>query len=319
MKKIISFLVVFILLLSCLTGIGLAEEKKISVVTTIFAIYDWVREIAGEDLDGIDLTMLLDSGVDLHSYQPTAPDMLKVAATDLFIYVGGESDAWAENVLRAAANPDMRVISLVEALGDDVKIEEEVEGMEPEAEEDEEEEEIDEHVWLSLRNAEKLTRVITDTLSEIDPEHAAAYQANASAYIAQLSALDAEYTRATDTAEYKTLLFGDRFPFRYLMDDYGLNYYAAFSGCSAETEASFQTVVFLADKVDELGLPAVMTIEGTNHKIAETVVNATKSQDARVLTLDSLQSTTREAVEQGATYLGIMESNLKVLEEALNR
>ncbi|MBQ9197612.1 MAG: zinc ABC transporter substrate-binding protein [Clostridia bacterium] len=319
MKKLFCCLCVLSMLLSSAVGGALAENEKLSVVTTIFPIYDWVCQAAG---DRAEVTMLLDDGVDLHSYQPTAPDMLKVLSCDLFIYVGGESDAWVDSVLNAAANPDLRAICLLEALGDDVKLEETVEGMEPEEEEegDEEEgEEADEHIWLSLRNAQKLMRVIADALAEIDPDSAAVYQANAAVYIDQLSALDAEYAQTVQDAEYKTLLFGDRFPFRYLVDDYGLSYYAAFSGCSAETEASFQTVVFLAGKVDELDLPAVLTIEGTSHRIAETVVDNTRDRGAKVLTLNSMQSVTAEDMKAGAAYLKIMESNLQVLREALNK
>lgn len=319
MKKIYAILLSLILTISCLfTGSALAEEKKLSVVTTIFPIYDWVREIAGGD-GPVELTMLLDSGVDLHSYQPTAQDIVKVSSADLFIYVGGESDEWVEDVLKTALNPDMRVISLVDAMGEDIKIEEEVEGMEAEEEEEEEEEiEYDEHVWLSLRNAEKLAQVIADALSEIDPENAERYQANSAAYIEKLAALDAEYAQAIESAAFKTVLFGDRFPFRYLTDDYGLAYYAAFSGCSAESEASFKTIVFLAQKVDELKLPAVLTIEHPQFRIAETIVANTKTKDQKVLSLDSMQGTTSADVLAGATYLRVMESNLQALREALN-
>ncbi|MBQ8136912.1 MAG: zinc ABC transporter substrate-binding protein, partial [Clostridia bacterium] len=264
MKKLLAAIAALMLLLTCLVTPASLAEEKISVVTTIFPIYDWVREVAGDQLSNIDMTLLLDNGVDLHSYQPTAQDILKISTADLFIYVGGESDEWVETVLATAMNPDMRTINLVEAMGDDIKAEEIVEGMEHEhKEEDEHEhehgEEADEHVWLSLRNAQKLVQVIANALGAINTANAGIYQANAAAYIEKLAALDAEYQAAVDRAAFKTVLFGDRFPFRYLVDDYGLSYYAAFSGCSAESEASFQTIVFLAQKVDELGLPAVLT------------------------------------------------------------
>ena len=258
MKKFTALLLTFVLFLSLCPVSGLAEEAgKIRVVTTIFPIYDWVREIAG-DTGNTEITLLLDSGVDLHSFQPSAQDILKVATCDLFIYVGGESDEWAEDALAEAVNPDMVVISLVEALGENAKAEEIVEGMQAEEEEEEgeegeeEEEEIDEHVWLSLRNAQVFTSAIADALVQKDPANADSYRANAEAYGAKLAALDAAYAGAVDSAAHKTLLFGDRFPFRYLTDDYGLTYYAAFAGCSAETEASFATVIFLAKKTDEL-------------------------------------------------------------------
>ena len=324
MKKFTALLLTFVLFLSLCPVSGLAEEAgKIRVVTTIFPIYDWVREIAG-DSENAEITLLLDSGVDLHSFQPSAQDILKVATCDLFIYVGGESDEWAEDALAEAVNPDMVVISLVEALGENAKAEEIVEGMEAEEEEEEgeegeeEEPEIDEHVWLSLRNAQAFTSAIADALAQKDPANADSYRANAEAYRAKLAALDAAYAGAVDSAAHKTLLFGDRFPFRYLTDDYGLTYYAAFAGCSAETEASFETVIFLAKKTDELQLPAVLTIEGKDHRIAETIIGSTADKNRKLLTLNSMQGTTANDIEQGATYLKIMEDNLAVLKEALN-
>ncbi|MBQ6326036.1 MAG: zinc ABC transporter substrate-binding protein, partial [Clostridia bacterium] len=181
------------------------------------------------------------------------------------------------------------------------------------------EDEVDEHVWLSLRNARKLVKALAVALGEADPANAGRYTANADAYAEKLAALDAEYTAAREAAEFDTVLFGDRFPFRYLVDDYNLNYYAAFSGCSAESEASFETIVFLAGKVDALGLTTVLTIEGDNHRIAETIVGNTQAKDAKVLAMDSLQGTTGEDVKNGATYLGVMEANLEVLKQALVR
>lgn len=186
-----------------------------------------------------------------------------------------------------------------------------------EDEEHEHEEEKDEHVWLSLRNAETLCDAISDALQQIDPDNKDTYAANSSAYIEKLSALDADYQAAVDAAAYKTVLFGDRFPFRYMVDDYGLSYYAAFVGCSAETEASFETISFLAKKVDELKLPCVLTIEGAQHKIAETIVQNTAEKNQKVLTMDSMQSTTSKDVANGTTYLSVMEKNLSVLKEAL--
>ena len=330
LNKFFAIVLSLALLLAAMGTAGAAaEEKKLSVITTIFPVYDWVRQITGEP-DAADLTMLLDTGVDLHSYQPTARDIMKIAACDVFIYVGGESDEWAEDALKEVVNPDMVVINLLECLGGDVKAEEIVEGMEhehghdedeehPEEDHDHEhEEEADEHIWLSLRNAQKLVKAIAARLTEADPARGEAWQANADAYCEQLSALDAQYAEATEQAAYRTILFGDRFPFRYLADDYGLDYYAAFSGCSAETEASFQTIVFLAQKVDELGLPAVLTIEGTRHKIAETVIQTTGNKNQKLLALDSMQGVTAADVQAGASYLSIMQGNLDVLKEALN-
>lgn len=335
MKKITALLLALFMLVAALAGCGKQNDTnqtdKLSIVTTIFPEYDWVREILGEKADNAEITMLLDNGVDLHSYQPTADDIVKISDCDLFIYVGGESDEWVEDALRNAANRNMKVINLLEVLGDSVKTEEIVEGMQEEeyehedaeehehedAEEHEHEEEADEHVWLSLKNAKMLVRVISKALQELDPDSKDIYAANADAYVKKLSALDAEYQAAVDAASNKTILFGDRFPFRYLVDDYGLRYYAAFVGCSAETEAGFETISFLAKRVDEWKLPCVLTIEGAQHKIAETVVRNTTAKNQRVLTMDSMQSTTSKDVKNGTTYLSVMEKNLSVLKEAL--
>ncbi|MBR6185070.1 MAG: zinc ABC transporter substrate-binding protein [Clostridia bacterium] len=517
MKKFFaSILVVVLMMTTVFSGAALAEDKKLSIVTTIFPIYDWVRAIINGS-DHVEITMLLDNGTDLHSYQPSALDIMKVSEADLFIYVGGESDEWVEAVLATAKNPDLVSISLVEAMGDAIKAEEIVEGMEHEhehgeeeeeehehaheheeiepediqdrplsdfagewqsllplllageldafcghkAEEDgddatsketylekytanwacgavsmkiegdtisftdengktvsgaytyagytpilaedgdvksvryqfttdsadapkyvqfndhgyqpgeaahfhvyfgsesfdallsassnpyfapadmttagilqqlighnheehehhhdhEEEEETDEHVWLSLRNAQILSRAIAEALAGLDPDNSAMYRENLAAYCEKLSALDQAYAEMVKNAQYKTVLFADRFPFRYLTDDYGLTYFAAFSGCSAESEASFQTIVFLAQKVDELNLPAVLTIEHPQTRIAETVVSTSQAKNAKILSMDSMQSVTAQDVKAGAAYLAIMENNLAVLREALN-
>ena len=283
----------------------------------------------GDKVKNVEVTMLLDNGVDLHSYQPTINDIAKISDCDMFIYVGGESDGWVNGALKNAKNDKMKVINLLEILGDSVKTEELIEGMQEEEhdhhhdneeiteEKHEHEEEKDEHVWLSLKNAKILCKVIADNLSEIDPENKDIYSANVSVYIEKLSALDEEYKKMVNGSNRKIVLFGDRFPFRYLVDDYGLDYYAAFVGCSAETEASFETVAFLSKKTDELKLPCVLTIEGANHKIAETVVANTYSKNQKVLTMDSMQSTTSSDVKNGITYISVMEKNLDILREAL--
>ena len=324
-----------------------ASGKKLKIVATIFPEYDWVRQILGDEAKNADITLLLDKGVDLHSYQPNAEDIAKISECDLFLYVGGESDGWVKDALKEGKNPDRKVINLLEALGNNTKEEEVVEGMQAEEEEgskdsestaasqaaesqaagestaasaeSEEEEcpEYDEHVWLSLRNAESICEVITEDLKSLDSAHAAVYEANLKKYTEQLESLDQQYTDTVKAAANKTLLFGDRFPFRYLVDDYGIKYYAAFVGCSAETEASFETVSFLAKKMDELGLKHVMTIEGPNKKIAETIIQNTKDKNQDILTLNSMQSTTEQDIESGETYLGIMQQNLEVLKKAL--
>lgn len=340
MKKYFSIALVALMALLCLSACGnnaasnssepstnnTAQMEKLQIVTTIFPEYDWVKQILGENMDNAEITMLLDNGVDLHSYQPTAEDIMKISTCDLFIYVGGESDSWVEDALQEAANQEMKVINLLDVLGDAVKEEEVVEGMEvdhdhehgeDEEHKHEEEPEYDEHVWLSLKNAQVLCDAIADTLAEIDPDNGNSYKANENAYNEKLVELDTEYQATVDTATQKTLLFGDRFPFRYMADDYNLSYYAAFVGCSAETEASFETITFLSSKVDELGLNYVLTIEKSDQKIASTIIQNTQSKDQQILAMDSIQSTTSEDVSDGASYLSIMESNLDILKEAL--
>lgn len=327
MKKQISLWLALLLTLSFVGcgGSAAAENDKLTVVTTIFPEYDWVMNVLGDKAADADVTMLLDTGVDLHSFQPTADDIIKISRCDVFVYVGGESDGWVEDALKEATNRDMIVLDLLDVLGDAVKEEELKEGMEAEehdheeGEHDHEEEEVeyDEHVWLSLRNAAVLVNAIRDALISADAENAGSYTANAAAYVEKLNALDERYCAAVDAAAKKTVLFGDRFPFRYLVDDYGLDYFAAFVGCSAESEAGFETIAFLAGKVDELGLSTVLTLEGTDHKIAETIVAASQGRSARILSMDSMQSTTSGDVKNGATYLSVMEKNLSVLTDAL--
>lgn len=503
MKKYISILLAAVMAVGCLAGCGQknsneqadnTDDGKLKVVTTIFPEYDWVKEIAGDEISNIDLTMLLDNGVDLHSYQPTSEDILKISDCDLFVYVGGESDSWVDDALKNATNKDMQVINLLDDLKDSIKTEESMPGMQAEeghnhgyahfedsdvqdrtlsdwdgdwqsvypylqdgvldevmekkaesgektAEEykeyyengyktdvsqitidaenntmcfvkngvaskatyeykgyqiydyesgsrgvryffeatsgdadapkyvqfsdhgiapgkaehfhiyagndgfdalseemenwptyypadmsgkeiaedmlEHEEKEYDEHVWLSLKNAQTLCKAIAEALETADPEHKDVYAANVDSYLEKLSSLDGQYQDAVANASQKTLLFGERFPFRYMVDDYGLKYYAAFAGCSAESEASFETISFLAKKVDELGLKNIMTIENSDQKIAKTIRDNTKDKNQEILSLDSMQSTTSEDVKNGTTYLSVMESNLDVLKKAM--
>ncbi len=304
-----------------------AAPPRARIVATTFPIYDWTRQILGDNAGGAELVLLLRSGADLHSYIPTAADLRVVAACDLFIYNGGESDSWAPRVLAQDAKPGRRVLNLMQTLGAAAKEEKHAEGMEHghachdaachnEARHGGERE-LDEHVWLSLRHAATLVEAIANEICAIDPANAQTYRANASAYRQRLAALDAEYAAAVASARRKTILVADRFPFRYLADDYSLAFHAAFPGCSAESEASFKTIAFLARKLDELRLPVILTTESPNSKIAEAVRRATKTRDQRILALDSLQSTGADAA--GTTrYLDAMKRNLEVLKAALN-
>ena len=333
-------------------------NKKLSVVCTIFPEYDWIRELVGDKKDNYEITYLMDKGVDLHSYQPTAEDIAKIANCDLFVYVGGESDGWVKDALKESKNDKMQVVNLLEALGNNVKEEEVVEGMQEEDEHDHDhgkkedadhdhehkedadhdhehkddadhdhdhdedghhhdEVEYDEHVWLSLRNASSLVNELAARLQIIDPENKDYYAGTAAEYTSKLGDLDSRYLAAVKKAKNKTVLFGDRFPFRYLVDDYGLKYYAAFVGCSAETEASFETVAFLAKKADELKLNNVLVIENSDQKIAKKIIETTKAKNQKIVEMNSMQSVTADQIADGATYLGIMEANLKALEAAL--
>ncbi len=303
----------------CQSGETASEDGGLKVVSTIFPGYDW----AGELMSGTGNTpeLMMKNGVDMHSFQPSAADIVSLSDADVFIYVGGESDVWVEGALKTAQNEQMVTVNMMELLGDSLMHEELAEGMESDHDHDEEEghdEVYDEHVWLSIENAEKVCTAIADALSAADEENAARYQDNLSAYLAKLTDLDHRYQQAADNAEHDVLLFGDRFPFVYLTDEYDLEYYAAFPGCSAESEASFSTISFLAGKADEMSLPVVLTIDGSDQKIAKTIIENTTAKNAEILTLDSMQSVTDEQIEQGVSYLSIMENNLSVLEKALS-
>ncbi|MCR4676262.1 MAG: metal ABC transporter substrate-binding protein [Sphaerochaetaceae bacterium] len=326
MKKYLHFVVLALVLLaviafvSCTKGSERGEKTKLSVVCTVFPPYDWTREIIKGCEDRIELTILNTAGTDLHSYQPSANDIRKINESDLFIFVGGESDEWARSAAESTGKTKDQIIILIEELGNRALKEEHVEGMEEHEheEEEEEEEELDEHVWLSLRNASFLTSVISQRLSEKDPENREKYLSNAENYRKELNELDNKYVKTVEDSKSGVLIFGDRFPFRYLVNDYSLKYYAAFSGCSAETEASFKTIIFLASKVNEYGCSCVLTLEHSDPKIAKTIIENTQTADQKILVLNSLQSVTGEDIKQGLTYTGVMTENLDVIKEALN-
>lgn len=327
MKKQGFLVLLLLILLTATAGCGAKTEPLpdtsgggLKIVCTIFPEYDWTRQILGERSDDTELTLLMKNGSDLHSYQPTVWDMVKISDADLFLYVGGESDFWVDHALANAKNPNRIALNLMEILEDSVKEEEYVEGMQEargQESEDDSETEYDEHIWLSLRNAGIVCEAIKDALCELDGENRKTYEQNFADYSGKLQALDTEYTEVTTKAARPVLLFGDRFPFRYLADDYGLSCYAAFSGCSAETEASFETITFLAQKADELHLPEVLSIDGSDQKIARTIAGNTETKEQEVLVLDSMQSVSEQDIENGESYLSIMEKNLEVLKKAL--
>lgn len=324
-----------------------ASQDIINVVATSFHEYDWLLQVIGDNIDNYNLTLLLDDGVDLHNYEPTVDDIATITTSDLFIYNGGESDAWVSDVL--ATSEDLNTVNVIEVLDNNVMAEVLVEGMEEdedhdhdhddESEEteesedhdhdeetegsedhdhDDESEETDEHVWLSLENAAIVCAHFADVLSELDAENADTYEANADEYIAQLNELDEAYETMVLEAARDTIIVTDRFPFLYLVSDYGINYYAAFSGCSAETEASFATIIFLAEKADEYDVNYLLTIENGLVDLATTVAENSSDANREILELNSMQSIASADIEAGATYYSIMEENLEVLRLALS-
>ncbi|WP_024862027.1 metal ABC transporter substrate-binding protein [Ruminococcus flavefaciens] len=305
----------------CADSNAARKDGKLSIVCTTFSEYDWTKNIIG-DTDSAEITYLLGSGIDLHNYQPTAQDILTISNCDLLMYVGGESESWVTDTLQDARNKDMKILRLFDVLGQSVKEEELKEGMEPEEEEEEGEEEgpeYDEHVWLSVKNAEVICRAICDSLCEKDPDNAAKYRANLDSYEAELKALDTGFAEMAAAAKTRTVLFGDRFPFRYLVDDYGIDYYAAFVGCSAETAASFETIAKLSEKVNELGLDTVFIIENSDDSIAKSIIANSKKKDISIEKLNSLQSVTAKDINSGAAYISLMNENLETLKRVLDK
>ena len=318
MKKIISIILIILILALPLSACGNTEKKAdgLSIVCTTFPQYDFLKNILGSD-DA--LTLLLDDGADLHSYEPTAQDIIKIGSADLFVYIGGNSDKWVDGALRSANNPELESIALMDTVN--TYKEEYVAGMEHNHSHGDGEihggdhSEEDEHIWLSVRNAAVITKKLCDAVCEIDSANAEIYKSNAQAYISELNGLDNQYQSVIDSSSRKVLLFADRFPFRYLIEDYNLTYHAAFAGCSSESEASFETMAYLIDKTKELSLPAILIIDNSDGSLAETV---SQESGAKILSLDSCQSVSMADINQGVNYLDIMKSNLEVLTEALN-
>lgn len=292
-----------------------SSDGKLHIVCTIFPQYDWVRELT-EGADNVEVTLLEDSGADLHNFQPSAADKVSILNSDLFVYTGGESDDWAKTLLENA-DKDVRSLDLIEALGDRALTKEE--GIKKSGEHDHaHEDETDEHIWLSVQNAKVLVSAITEALCGVDEDNAALYRENCENYLIELNKLDEAFEETVSSAKRTVLVFADRYPFRYLAHDYGLTCYAAFSGCSAESEASFATILALVRHVEENSLPYVMVLESSTQGIAKQVIDNTESKDQGILVLNSLQSVTREDIGNGATYLDLMKEDLAVLKTALN-
>ena len=314
MKRVICGIAAFLLIVASLAGCVKPAEPvsdKPSVIATVFPPYDFVRQVAG---DTVNLTMLISPNEECHSFDVSVSDILSIEACDLFLYIGGESDANIEQILSAmgdGAPESIRLMDCITPLS-----EETVEGMdaEPEDEHGALTESFDEHVWTSPENAILIVRSIEDRLCALFPAHADLYHKNADAYAEQLSALDADFADMVSNAPMRTIVVGDRFPFRYLAEAYGITYYAAFNGCSEETDASVATIVFLTDKVRELSIPTVFYIEFSNHRIADTIAEETGASTAM---LHSCHNVTGDEWASGATYLSLMRQNLSLIREAL--
>lgn len=284
-----------------------AEDKKFSIITTNFPAYDFARAVAG---DQAQIKMLLKPGVDMHGYEPSPEDIIDIENCSLFIYTGGESDEWVEGILENTRNINtLRMMDAVKPVKEEI-----VEGMESE-EEDKEEVEYDDHVWTSLRNAQLIIDAIQNRLSEIYPDERASFAQNSANYKTRLADLDQKFQSIVDNSSRRTLVFGDRFPLRYFVDDYNLEYFAAFPGCSEQNEASSKAISYLVNKIKTEEIPVVLKIELTSDDIAQTIANET---GAKVLVFSAAHNISAEDFENGRTYADIMEANLAVLEEALN-
>ena len=321
MKKLnrVIFLLAAAFFATGLSACGQEKESsakasdKVSVVTTIFPEYDFMRQIAG---DKIELKMLVTPGAETHSFEPTPQDIKEVNEADMFVYVGGDSDGWVDSILDSVDTDNMQVVTLMDCV--DLVEEEVIDGMTPEEEEAKaagEEAEYDEHVWTSPKNAKMIVQKLCDNLCAIDPKNKETYQKNTAEYQKKLAALDQEFLTAVDQAERKEIVVGDRFPFRYFADAYGLTYYAAFPGCSTDTEPSASTIAFLTDKVKEDKIPVVFHIELSNSKVCDSICEAT---GAKSELLNAVHNISKEDFESGVTYLDLMEHNVEVLKEALN-
>lgn len=325
MKKFIRIFGVLTMCAAVFAGCGAGKAPdnqeqsadRYSIVCTTFPQYDWIMHMLGNAAEQFEVSLLVKNSADIHNYQPSAQDMISMKEADLFVYVGGESDAWAADLMLADTAMSDRSVSLVEALGDEALVEEILEGMQHDHEHDHEAEVPDEHVWLSLENAEILCQYISERLCEIAPDYETVIRDNTAVYINELHELDAEYRAVVEASAHNALIFGDRFPFRYMAEDYDLNCFAAFAGCNAEVEASFDTIITLADKVNELKVPCILVIDGSDRKLAETILSTAGSKGTEILVLDSMQSVSWEDIKQGANYLDIMKSNLEVLRKAL--
>lgn len=331
MKKTFSVIIVCVLLLlltACSSDNYLDPKKddnnKIKIVAAMFAEYDFARQVVG-DKGNVD--MLMPAGSEIHSYEPTPQDIINIKNADIFIYGGGESDEWLDTVLKSIDEKNLKIISMMDIC--DLYEEEIIEGMESDHVHDDEEEEhhhseeehhhdeveYDEHVWTSPVNAIKIITEITKIVCEIDSENETYYEKNSSEYISEIQKIHQEFQNTVNNGKTKTLVFADRFPFRYFVEEYGLDYIAAFPGCSHDTEPSAKTIRYIIDKIKEDNISVIFTIENSNQNVAETISDET---GAKILEFHSCHNVTKEDFDSGVTYLQLMKKNLKSLKEAIN-
>lgn len=286
-------------------------SDKIKIVSTTFPPYDWAASVIGTSDSRTINSLVVKNGLDLHNFQPSTADIVQISSADIFVFVGGESDQWVYDALKNVTNPNIKIINLMDLIRKERQL------LLEDCEEDTDEVEFDEHIWLSLRNAKICVQAISDALCEKVPLSAEEFKKNTTDYLEEIDALDASFNSVVKTSAHNTLIFCDRFPFRYLTEDYGLNYAAAFDGCSAETEASFETIVKLSNSLNESGLNAVLVLENNDKKIAKTVIANAKKPTCDTFTLDSLQSTSLRDAFNGKTYIGTMRENLGTIKKAL--
>ena len=315
MKRLAAIILIaalLLLLLPAASGCAAIDDGKTTVICTVFPIYDWVRNVVGQS-SNIEVKLIVSNGSDLHSYQPTADDIIDIRQAELIVRGGGEDDGFVNDVLPDCKNiADLR---LMEAEG--VVLHHTSNETHTHEEGHDHHHENDEHIWLSLSNAISSVEAICDAVCALDPENAESYRANSESYKASLYELDSDYREAVSEATDKKLLFADRFPFVYMTEDYGIEFCAAFEGCGTESDASFDVLMRLAQRLDAWELPFVSVTESSDGELAGAVIKASKAKNAQILVFDSMQSVTDRDISAGKTYIGAMKSNLAVLKVAL--
>ena len=315
--KVLCILLILCLSLSSLALFSCANNEdngKISIVCTLFPQYDWITNIT-DGSENIDLKLIIANGSDPHSYQPTAADIMTISNCDMLVYVGGDSDEWVKKAVERSKNEDIKKIVLTELEGINLHNI----SSSSHSHEGHSHSSLDEHIYLSLRNAMASVREITKILCEIDAQNAELYKANSQIYLEKLGALSSDIALSVGPVpeEERFILFADRFPFVYLLSDYGIHYAAAFEGCTTDVDADFDTVLRLIHEADDHGVKYLAVTESSDKTLAQTVISSTKAKDQKILTFNSMQAVSRQKIESGTTYLSLMEENAKTLKTAL--